>query len=247
MQPRPLLLTIRARRLAVLLLYALIVALASCAATPAQSGRRSKSQQPQPPPAPPAESESHSGPTDTKPAPPTMHIIVTKSVPSANVALWTSMAYRSFVDRLKDSPGLDVVEGKEMNRKQAIELAKSKEGEETYVAWLQMEVDVETGDTERTSIASINPGCLFINYYLYSPGTGKVKAQGKVYQDGYQSVCTGVPSRPSPFPTSLPQSRRMPVDYTLRKAGREAANRVLDALNRVAPLRYQHPACVGCK
>jgi hypothetical protein len=140
------------------------------------------------------------------------------------------MAYRSFVERLKESSSLEVVEGKEMNRKGAIELAKSQEGGETYVVWLQMEVDVDTGDTERAGIASINPGCLYINYFLYSPVTGKVKAQGKVYQDGYQAVCTGTASRPSPLPNPLPGSRRLPADYTLRKAAREAAVRILDAL-----------------
>jgi hypothetical protein len=93
-----------------------------------------------------------------------------------------------------------------------------------------MEVDLDSGDTERTSIATINPGCLYLNYFLYSPVNGKVKAQGKVYQDGYQAVCTGTASRSSPLPGSLPRTRRPPVDYTLRKAAREAALRVLDAL-----------------
>jgi hypothetical protein len=224
------LLTIRSERLAVLLLYTLI-ALTACGLAEAQSGRRSKQgqQQQQPAPAPPAESESK--PATTTPTTPRQHIIVVKNVPSANVSFWTSMAYRSFVERLKESSSLDVVEGKEMNRKEAIELAKKQEGEESYVVWLQLEMDVYNGDTEGVGIGSINPGCLYINYYLYSPRTGKAKAQGKVYQDGYQSVCTGVPSRPSPLPTSLPGSRRLPVDYTLRKAGREAAVRVLDALN----------------
>jgi hypothetical protein len=222
------LLTICARRVVVLLLYTLI-ALAACGLVQAQSGRRSK--QPSAP-APPVESESESKPV-AKPTPttPRQHIIVVKNVPSANVSFWTGMAYRSFVERLKESPSLEVVEGKEMNRKEAIELAKKQEGEDSYVVWLQLEVDVNNGDTESASITSINPGCLYINYYLYSPRTGKVKAQGKVYQDGYQAVCTGVPSRPSPLPTSLPGSRRLPVDYTLRKAGHEAAVRVLDALN----------------
>src|SRR5215213_2107890 len=188
-QLRFMLLTIRARRLAVLLLYTLIV-LAACGLTPAQSGRKSK--QPVPPPAPPSESESESRPaaTTTTPVTPRQHLIVVKNVPSVNVSTWTSMAYRSFGERLRESPSLDVVEGKEMNRKEAIELAKKQEGEESYVVWLQMEIDVDTGDTEAASITSLNPGCLYINYYLYSPRTGKVKAQGKVYQDAYQSVCT---------------------------------------------------------
>lgn len=234
---RFMLLTIRVRRLTVLLLYTLI-ALAACGLAQAQSGRRSK-QPTAPAPSPPVESESESKPAAATPthASPRQQIIVVKNVPSANLSFWTSMAYRSFVERLKESPSVEVVEGKEMNRKEAIELAKRQEGAETYVAWLQMEVDLNSGDTEAASIASINPGCLYINYYLYSPRTGKVKAQGKVYQDGYQSVCMGVPSRPSPLPTSLPGSRRLPVDYTVRKAAHEAAVRVLDALNLRVRLR----------
>ncbi|MGI9167913.1 MAG: hypothetical protein ACR2G5_16300 [Pyrinomonadaceae bacterium] len=65
---------------------------------------------------------------------------------------------------------------------------------------------------------------------LLIPGTAKVKAQGRAYQDGYPSVCTGTPSHPSPLPPS-PQQRRVPVEYTLKKAAREAADQMMTALS----------------
>lgn len=232
MQLRSVLTTICARRLAVLFLYASIAVIACGAVTQAQSGRKSK-QETTPPsqqPAPSVESESESSssrPTETKSATPRFQIIVVKSIPSANLAFWTSKAYRDFLERLRESTDVEVLEGKEMNRKEAITLAKNKD--ETFVIWLELEVDVNTGDEESARVTTINPSCLFIKYILFSPGSGKVKSQGKVYQDGYQSVCVGTPIRPSPFPTSGP--RQLPPDYTITKAAREAANRILDAIS----------------
>ncbi len=234
MQLGSVLTTICARRGAVLLLY-ISIAVIACGVTQAQSGRKSKKDSPSPTqqPAPSAESESQSRPTETKSATPRFHLVVVKRIPSTNLGFWTGRAYRSFVERLRESADVEVIEGKEMNRKEASTLAKSKEGEDTYVVWLEMEVDVNTGDEESARVTTINPGCLFIKYILFSPCSGKVKSQGKVYQDGYQSVCIGTPIRLSPFPTSGP--RYPPPDYTISKAAREAADRILDAV--IAPTR----------
>jgi len=146
------------------------------------------------------------------------------------------MAYRRFLERLSESPHVKIAQEKEMNRKEASDLAKTTS--DAYVVWIQLEVDVKMNgtlesDSERASITTINPGCLLISYIVFTPGTGKAKNQGRVYQDEYPSVCTGTASRPSPLPSG--REPRHPVEYTLRKAAREAADRVMTDLDIPVP------------
>jgi hypothetical protein len=146
------------------------------------------------------------------------------------------MAYRRFLERLSESTHLKITQEQEMNRKEASDLAKTRTDDD--VVWMQLEVDIKMNgslesDSERARITTINPGCLLISYIVLTSGTGKVKAQGRVYQDEYPSVCTGTPSRPSPLPSG-PEPRH-PVEYTLRKAAREAADRVMTALEIPLP------------
>jgi hypothetical protein len=142
------------------------------------------------------------------------------------------MAFRRFLERLSESPHVKITQEKEMNRKEAADLAKTRTDD--YVVWIQLEVDVKMNgtlesDSERASITTINPGCLLIGYVVFTPATGKVRNQGRVYQDEYPSICTGTASRPSPLPSD--REPRHPVEYTLRKAAREAADRVMTALD----------------
>jgi hypothetical protein len=167
-------------------------------------------------------------------------LIATHSVPSANVALETGIAYRSFVERLKESQRLTVSVERELRRKDAIDLAKSKTN--AYVVWFEMEVDLGPGDlekdTEKAAIAPVNPRCLLVTYAVFTPGTGKVKTQGRVYQVGYQSICVGGVYHPSPYPDTR-QPIRLPAESTLKQAGREAADRLMTALD--LPVPPAHP------
>jgi len=200
----------------------------------AQSGRAPK---PTTPPSPVPQPEATVKPTEAKPHEmPGLSLIATRNVPSANLAIWTGMAYRRFLERLSESPRLRITQEKEMNRKEAGDLAKTRTDE--YVVWIQLEVDVKMNgtlesDSERASITTINPGCLLISYIVFMPGRGKVKNQGRVYQEEYPSVCTGTASRPSPLPSD--REPRHPVEYTLRKAAREAADRVMTDLGVPVP------------
>ena len=201
----------------------------------AQSGRAPK---PITPPSPVPQPEATVKPTEAKPHPmPSLSLIATRSVPSSNLAIWTGMAYRRFLERLSESPHVKIAQEKEMNRKEASDLAKTTS--DAYVVWIQLEVDVKMNgtlesDSERASITTINPGCLLISYIVFTPGTGKAKNQGRVYQDEYPSVCTGTASRPSPLPSG--REPRHPVEYTLRKAAREAADRVMTDLDIPVPI-----------
>jgi hypothetical protein len=196
----------------------------------AQSGRAPK---PTTPPSPVPQPEATAKPTEAKPhTTPGLSLIATRNVPSSNVAIWTGMAFRRFLERLSESPHVKITQEKEMNRKEAADLAKTRTDD--YVVWIQLEVDVKMNgtlesDSERASITTINPGCLLISYVVFTPATGKVRNQGRVYQDEYPSICTGTASRPSPLPSD--REPRHPVEYTLRKAAREAADRVMTALD----------------
>ena len=176
----------------------------------------------------------------SQPQQPAVSLIIVNSVNSSRSVVWTSMALRELIERLSMTPRVQVTrEQKEMSRKQAIELAQTKKDD--YVVWVQFEIDASMGridrDPETPIVTGVNPGCLFINYVVFEPGTAKVKAQERVYQDGYQAVCTGTISEPPPRPSNPP---RHPVSETLTKAAREAADHIirdLDKQSRVASLK----------
>jgi hypothetical protein len=196
----------------------------------AQSGR-ARSTAP-PPSSTPSERPASASPT--KPNPTRLSILVTKYIGSANLAIWTDAAFRGMVQRLTESLDLIVEKEKELTRKQAIDLAKMKTDQ--YILWIKLEVDVP--DTEKAAITPINPGCLVIFYELFTPDSGKVKTLGKVYQPGYQSVCTGGVYNPSPFPSG-PTPKHLPAEMTVKQAGRETADRIITALD--LPLPRAHP------
>lgn len=168
----------------------------------------------------------------TPPVRPAFTLIVGRYVQSPTVTVETSIAFNSFIERLKRSASIEVVPiGKEMTRKEAIERSKSEESENTYVVWLRMEVD--TSDTELTTAGiPLNPGCLLVSYTVYSPQTAKVKAQGRVYQRGYASN-TCMAKRGSPIPPNEPP--HLPNEYRIKITGSEAADRVLQALDLPSP------------
>jgi hypothetical protein len=204
----------------------------------AQSGRAPRPKGASPPALPPAETIVK--PPGAQPQQPVSSLIIVNSVNSSRAVVWTSMALRELIERLKEAPLVDVTrEQKEMSRKQAIELAKTKQND--FVVWIQFEIDASMGridrDPEAPIVTGVNPGCLFISYVVFEPGTAKVKAQDRVYQEGYQAICTGTISEPPPRPSN-PQ--RHPVSETLTKAAREAADHILkdlDIRSRVAQLR----------
>ena len=212
-----------ALRAALLMLMCVVVA-------QAQSGRNAGRQ---PPAGTPTEDSTPPRPvaSPTKRTPPEVTFIVTKYVQSTTVTVETTTAFNSFVERLKQSPAVEVISvPADVTRKEAIDRAKHNE-QNAYVVWLRIEVD--TADTElATAGAPINPGCLNINYTVFSPQTAKVKAQGKVYQRGYApNSC--VAKMGSPIPPREPM--HLPNEYRIRIAGSDAANRVLKAFDLELP------------
>ena len=166
-----------------------------------------------------------------KPATRALFLRAVKYIPSANVTVETNIAFKGFIERLREIAGVDVLVSSEGTRKQAMDLAKAEK--DAYVLWMQLELDVADTESANASIGPINPGCLLVSYHVYAPQTGKVKTQGRVYQPGYQSRCVGSPLHPSPFPDTRGQ-KRLPIEYTLQQAGREAANRLAQAFGLIS-------------
>jgi hypothetical protein len=126
----------------------------------------------------------------------------------------TQAVMQGCLDRLQKSTDLKPQYGSEMNRKEASDIAKNSQN--TYVLWLQLETDSFGPDTGRNS-----PQSYYVNYVLFTPGTGKGKTSGNVYQrqSGLGSIPRG----------------DITGEYTLRRAGRDLADRVLGALNLPIP------------
>ncbi len=200
--------------LAALLFCAFIVLMAGNMAE-AQSGRRTPKPTGYPTSTlPPAESEPTSRPPATKPEPPRLSLVVTtdKLGQSINIPLYLhDVLLNSFFEHLRDYPTVASTVGKDMNRKQAIDQAKAEK--EGYVVWLELVADGFAAD-------SSNPYGLQVNYVVYTPGTAKIKTQGRVYPRNYRPVLGG---RMPPMRTS--------AEYQLYGAGRETAERVLAAFN----------------
>ena len=197
----------------------------------AQSGRSPKPKVTSPSPAPP---EVKAKPSEAKADPTISSLVIVNSVNSAKAPVWTSMALKELIDRLRESPDLRVTQEKDMSRKEAGVLAQSKT--DAYVVWIEFEVDASMGTIDRetdTVVMGLNPGCLFISYIVFVPGTTKIKAQERIYQDGYRAQCIGKPTQPA---TQSSDRLRYPVTRTLPKAAREAADRIKKALELPSPV-----------
>jgi hypothetical protein len=206
-------------------LQRLVVRLSLCALLAAsfiahaQSGRRVPKQPSSPDPKPPEQTEP--AVQSSTPAAPLLPILVVKNLPTASSSsLLANIALEGCIEELKQSPAVRVSSGKDKNRKEASDYAKAST--DTYVVLIQLESDL----VDRGSLIEADPRTLSLTYIVFTPGTGKIKTQGRVFQG--QRV--GPLSLPAPNSTGS-------YDYELRRCGREAANRVLDALSLAQPQR----------
>jgi hypothetical protein len=107
-----------------------------------------------------------------------------------------------------------------MNRKEASDLAKA--ATDTHVLWLEWDFD-----RMGSSSSNQSQNNSYINFYLYTPGTGKIKTSGRVHPGDYRAR-TGVGGVGIPLP--IPNSAAS-LDLMLKESGREIAQRVIDSLN----------------
>ena len=123
-------------------------------------------------------------------------------------------------DRLREKTSLAVdVSGRDMTRGEAIK--KAKDGKSTYVVLVSLVQD-------RMSASSSGRYEFEVDYVVFAPGTAKVVASGRTYEN---SVRKGPVSVGRPPGASLPTYR----EGLLRRAGEDAADRILKSLHLSDP------------
>jgi hypothetical protein len=117
-----------------------------------------------------------------------------------------------------------------MNRKEASDYAKNSK--DTFVLWLEISED-RMGS--RTSTNQQYRDNFVITFTIFTPGTGKSKTSGRVYQaDQRGRVGVGGTGIPIPIPTGAGAG-----EYALRECGREIAKRVIDSLGVARSGRFE--------
>ncbi|HEV7743810.1 MAG TPA: hypothetical protein VGO56_02335 [Pyrinomonadaceae bacterium] len=175
-----------------------------------QSGRRTK----QPPVAVPGPVES---PTPTKAVEkpkPELTLIVGMERDNFGYNMANlGVVLEAVVDRLNDNSAIKVEQVRgTLNRGEAVRRAKAEPG--GYIVLLEIETESRIVVTTRiTEIA--------LQYSVFSPGTAKVKTFGRTYPQGGRSKGVVV----SPGKTGVYS------DYQLQQAGRQAAEKILDAFH----------------
>lgn len=205
-----------------ILMSALLVASLACPVS-AQSGRRP----------PPRRTETTPAPAETTPAPEPAPTVASEPEASAipisagtyvsNFNLPSSIAdyvYRACVDRFKSAKGFKLLPAGEINRKKAADLAKT--ATDTYV--LLMEFSIDAADPGRMTVTTNDLRNTIVQYTLFTPKTGKVRTQGRLYFDAsqYYAHNGGVLGTYSRLGRS--------GNYTPDQAGQKVAEYVMDSL-----------------
>jgi hypothetical protein len=207
------------RGAAVLLGFLLLLSVASV--SQAQSGRHPPKQPKSPDPFPSKQEDPPiAPPSDQKSIPKIPVKVVWDLYAIASSSIYSRDVLAACLGELSRSGSIAAsATAKEQNRKQAIDMAKAST--DTYVVWFQLEPDPAYND--RSGIGSIPPQYLIVSFYVFTPTTGKTKTSGRVYQ---RSVGPGGLPVPGTGTNGY---------YSLEYAGREMADRVLDALGLGRP------------
>jgi hypothetical protein len=183
----------------------------------AQSGRKLPDfgdKKSAPPPAAPEPTPEPTSRPDKTP------IVVTSylaDITSGGSSILTRVVSDGLIERLNQSSQFSVTREQEMNRKEASDRAKGMS--DGYVVWFQLETDLNrTG-----GMGPQYDSQLYVSFIIYKPGTGKILTQGHVYQRPVGTAGGG----PLPAPTGGTQ-----IEYRMQRAGRETAERVLQALGK---------------
>lgn len=211
----------RWRRSFALPLLCLVVLVVTALGAAAQSGRKP----PKPPKSPdplPSKQEDPPivQPSEQKSTPKIPVKVVWQSYAVASSSIYARSVQEACLDELSKSGSVTAsTTAKELNRKEAIDIAKASA--DMYVVWFQLEPDPAYND--RSGVGSVPAQYLVVSFYVFTPTTGKTKASGRVYQR---------PVGPGGLP--IPGSGTNGY-YSLEYAGREMADRVLASLGLGRP------------
>ncbi|MEW6210521.1 MAG: hypothetical protein AB1631_19300 [Acidobacteriota bacterium] len=206
-------------------LRATIIAIVFCLICPisfAQSGRRPpKKSDPPAPVQPPSQPEPEAKPS--KPEAPRTPILLAKNVwGTGDEITYSSTMLEACAAKLAKSGRLEIdVSREDRNRKEASDYAKNSS--KIYVVWMELHF---TSRYNRSNTRQGDYDSFYIDYNLYEPVTGKSKTGGRVYQQPYRQGGVG----PLPVPGAY-----VPIEYSIRQAGEDVADRILSALNISLP------------
>ena len=187
----------------------------------AQSGRRPPKLPKSPESVPPKQEEppegKNSSDQNSRPQIPVKVAWYLRNIGSSNI--YTRIVEEGCLERLSKSGSVKAMASQEMNRKKAIDMAKASSDD--YVVWFELDSDTQ----DRGGLGSVPPQYLYVSFEVFTPGTGKTKTSGHVYQR---------PRGPGGMPLPVPGTAAS-AEFSLRYAGREMADRVLDTLGLPRP------------
>jgi hypothetical protein len=205
---------------------ALLVFIFFAADSAAQSGRRT------PKVKSPAPVETPTPAPTPKSKPPVKPEFSLKVVGNISQALYTQFAFpekmqRWVIERLENSPLLQAVAGESANLKEAQKMAK--ESIETFIVLVELQEN-PFGITGSVNAKARN-GDIWIDFYVLTPETGKIKQKGRAYLT------------PAPFGGNAGiLNRRVACypnlrneEYILLAASYEAAERIIAGFNLPVP------------
>ena len=200
----------------------------------AQSGRRRPPQRPEAPPVPEvtggrdASARPSPSPSAARYAVYLATYVRTTTVPSSG-----RIPLRTFTETLRRAQNLTVTVGGQLNRGEAHDRARRSESE--YVVWVHLESEITA--PVRDDLDQSNPDDWLLSYVIFTPRTGQIMEQGRIYQrPTYASGgVLGIP------PVGASGTRRrgriggMPDYRALERMGREAAERIIAEFDRLPP------------
>jgi hypothetical protein len=179
---------------------------------------------PAPPKSPaPAPEEAKTEQPASKPEQPKQKLIagIDELTRSINIPQYMSrQVIEGFTDEFSKLSSVAVTTER-MQRRDAIERAKKETA--TYVVLLQLETEYLSSSG---GIGQVSPDEVLVTYTIFTPGTGKVKSNGRIYARSSRGGILG-----GRFPTGGIS------DSQLYQTGREAADRVMSALGMGAIMR----------
>lgn len=181
-----------------------------CCLGQAQSGRRAP--KPLSPPTTTPSPKEAEQPATPKPTPKQLTLIAGMET-SLDIPFYMSdTVWNGFVERFNKASSVVIAGNKNMNRKEASD--RAKKATESPVVLLNLSTQGGGGN-----MGQVNYEDLVVSFTLYSPGTGKISEQGRVYIQRNRSI----------LGQRLPTGRN--GESQLREAGRETADRVLSLLH----------------
>jgi hypothetical protein len=200
-----------------------LVLVSSAPISDAQSGRRPPKRPTSPDPLPPKQEEPPIKPSSEKDSGQKIPVKVVWQLSHIGTsATYSRTVQEACLERLSKSGSVrPSTAADEMNRKQAVDMAKAST--DTYVLWFELEVDMSYRD--RSGIGNVPPQYLAVRFEVYTPQTGKTKTSGRVYQR---------PQGPGGIPIPGTGTSGSAI-YSLAYAGREMADRVFDSLGVARP------------